>query len=654
MYKINYENELNENQYKAVIANNGPISIIAGAGSGKTRTIMYKIARLIEDGILPEQILVLTFTNAAANEIKSRAASMLDDRCNHIAAGTFHSFAAYMLRIYGKTINIPNNFTILAPGDCADAIGFIKAESNDKYKIKGFPQNSKIISIYSTAINKQIPISDVLLLENYNRYAGYENILTDLFKEYVLYKKSRNVFDYDDLLINFRTLLKNQRFNEYINRKYAYIMVDEYQDTNKIQEDILFLMRKTNNNFTVVGDDYQSIYAFRGSEVNNFINFSDKVPGCTKIVLDANYRSTQEILDLANLVMKKHANFGIEKQMYSSNKLHADKPILCSPTSQRDEARQIYEYIATKQLTNHNAEIAVLCRNTLNTFALEEQLLKHGIQYNKMGGKKLMEYECVQDVLAYMRCIINRFDVLAWFRILQLHEGIGDTYARRISSNCNIDDFLRENKYKKNIFYKELLIIDEKIREWRAAAEIHSVSEILDKIIKFYDDLQVRNIQNMKTDSEDNRKKELAEHKKNMKVLEKIKPLTTGYKNINAFLDALMLESTKTSQQSECHITLSTIHSAKGLEWDNVCIMDCVDGSFPKVSPMEFYSEKDNEELRCFYVAMTRAKKQLVIYAPLTIEKYGRFEVADISHYLNGCDKMYDTVSTKKNSTASA
>lgn len=531
----NYRKRLNDGQFQAATTINGPVLIIAGAGTGKTHTLINRVSYLIESGVAPESILLLTFTNAAANEMKLRAESMLDERCGKITACTYHSFCALMLRKYGKVIGIPNSFSIMTPADVNDGIGFVRAK-NEKYKMRGFPKNATIAGIFSTHINKGIPISSVLEEEKYYKYNIYGNEIQELFYEFQAYKKSKDLLDYDDLLIKFYELLKIDSINNIISNSYKYIMVDEFQDTNNLQEKIILSLRKTNSNIAVVGDDYQSIYAFRGSNVDNFIDFPNKLPGCKKVVLDVNYRSTQEILNLANNVMNNHANFGYPKTMVSHSKT-GNLPNVWSNGDSIQEAYWILEQIKKMHDSGKKYEdIAILERSSYSSFMLEQLLTQEGIAYTKKGGLKLMEHRCVLDMVAYLKCLTNPHDDLAWWRILQLHPGIGDTYARNLAQTSLIDnEFLIDNNYSKRKFYPECVVLHEEFIKLRNMNNIdNSLEKQYDEICEFYYNLRKRVIEEMET-NEDARQEYMEELNSDKETLKLVKTLVVQHKTAAGF-----------------------------------------------------------------------------------------------------------------------
>lgn len=303
-FQIDYKNELNESQYKAVTAVNGPYLVIAGAGTGKTRTIVYRVAYLVELGVKPEQILLLTFTRRAAQEMLRRAAILLDYRCEKVSGGTFHSFANNILRKHAPLINYDRNFTILDQGDAEDIVNLIRTREKFDTKERRFPRKETLYDLYSRSINTNTPLIN-LLSTDYPHYLEDYADIEKLHNLYVEYKKIHNLMDYDDLLKNLIQLLKeHEPVRAEISNKYRYIMVDEYQDTNVLQAEILSLLTFKHDNIMVVGDDSQAIYAFRGATIRNILDFPDQFSGCTIITLEENYRSTQAILNVANAIIK--------------------------------------------------------------------------------------------------------------------------------------------------------------------------------------------------------------------------------------------------------------------------------------------------------------------------------------------------------------
>jgi len=304
-FRIDYRNQLNPAQYEAVTSVEGPHLIIAGAGTGKTRTITYRVAYLVELGVKPEAILLLTFTRRAAQEMLRRASILLDARCEKVAGGTFHSFANLVLRQYAPLIKFEPSFTILDQGDAEDVVNLLRTQLRFDTKERRFPRKQTLFDMFSKAVNMVLPLKQVLH-EEYPHYEEYLEEIRVLQRAYEEYKAVHNLMDYDDLLIHLRKLLRD---NEHVRRvvwdRYAYVMVDEYQDTNKIQAEIVNLLAGKKKNVMVVGDDAQAIYSFRGATIRNILDFPEQFPDCKIIKLEENYRSTQPILNLTNEILRR-------------------------------------------------------------------------------------------------------------------------------------------------------------------------------------------------------------------------------------------------------------------------------------------------------------------------------------------------------------
>jgi DNA helicase-2/ATP-dependent DNA helicase PcrA len=301
--RINYQQELNPAQFEAATSLDGPHLIIAGAGTGKTRTIVYRVAYMVELGVKPDAILLLTFTRKAAHEMLRKASILLDSRCEQVSGGTFHSFANNVLRKYAGQIGYENNFTILDQADAEDVVNLIRTRMKFDTKEKRFPRKETIYDLYSRSLNTLTPVKELLALD-YPQYLEIETDILALHQAYVKYKREHNVMDYDDLLLNLALLLRqHEAVRGVLSDRYKYIMVDEYQDTNKLQAEIVKLLASKHNNLMVVGDDAQCIYSFRGSTIRNILTFSEEFKECKIIKLEENFRSTQPILTLANEIL---------------------------------------------------------------------------------------------------------------------------------------------------------------------------------------------------------------------------------------------------------------------------------------------------------------------------------------------------------------
>jgi DNA helicase II / ATP-dependent DNA helicase PcrA len=304
-FQIDYRKELNPAQFAAATSVNGPHLIVAGAGTGKTRTITFRVAYLVELGVKPESILLLTFTRRAAQEMLRRASMLLDSRCERVAGGTFHSFANLVLRQYAPLLGFQSSFSILDQSDAEDVVNLLRTRMKLDSRERRFPRKQTLFDIFSRVVNTGVPLRDVLK-EDYPHFEELLPGIEALMKAYVAYKAGHDLMDYDDLLVHLRTLLRDhERVRESLAERYKYVMVDEYQDTNRVQAEIVWLLGRKFGNVMVVGDDAQAIYAFRGATVQNILAFPEQYPGCTIIKLEENYRSTQPILDLTNEILRR-------------------------------------------------------------------------------------------------------------------------------------------------------------------------------------------------------------------------------------------------------------------------------------------------------------------------------------------------------------
>ncbi len=608
-FEIDYQNELNPAQYEAVSSTEGAYLVIAGAGTGKTRTLVYRVARLIEMGINPKSILLLTFTRKAAREMMNRAAILLDNRCSKINGGTFHSFANLTLRKYSKLIGLDSGFTILDQGDSEDVINLIRAQLNLIKLKKRFPNKQTIAKVISLSVNTGKTIEDILI-EEFPHFAEHLEKINDISKIYKNYKKLSVLLDYDDLLIYLRDFLNDPIKSQALTRTINYVMVDEYQDTNKLQADIVQGLAKHNNNVMVVGDDSQSIYSFRGANFKNIMQFPQLFKDVKLIMLEENYRSTQEILDFGNHVIEA----AIEKypKHLFTRKNGGDLPAIIASTTENMQSRFIVDRILELREENVSLnDIAVLFRSSFSSFDLEIELNKANIPYQKFGGMKFIETAHIKDVLAFLRIAENPKDIVSWYRVLLLHEGIGPKRAQDLiekitSGEVNIKSHPEktlDKNYKENIF--NLFLCLYKIHTSRQLP-----TEISEIVVDYYEPI-------FKTKYDD--------YNKRKKDLEIFINITENYTSLNSLLSDMALEPpiesladiSEEDKENEV-LTLSTIHSAKGLEWHTVFIIHAVEGFFP--SSMSYDKiENLEEERRLMYVASTRAKQNLYISYPMNI-----------------------------------
>lgn len=624
VYKVDYEKELNPAQFEAVKQKDGAILVIAGAGSGKTKTLTYRVARLIEDGINPQNILLLTFTKKAAQEMLSRAAIVLDSRCEQVAGGTFHSFANIILRKYSSFLDLKNNFTITDRTDSEDIINHIRSQVIDKQE-KRFPKKHTILDIYSKAVNKNIP-SDEIIRSEYKHFEHCTEKINEIICKYNEYKRQNSILDYDDLLLYLRTLLvSNENIRKKLSNQYKYILVDEYQDTNTIQAQIIKLLASEHNNVMAVGDDSQSIYSFRGANFKNILEFPQTFENTKIIKLEQNYRSSQNILTLANELLKK-AKEKYTKNLFSTIECPI-KPALISASNAQIEARfivqRILELVEEENLSLN--DICVLARSARMTYNLEIELSKKNIPFKKFGGMKFIEAAHIKDIIAHLRVILNPSDIISYTRILLLLDGIGSQSANKLLPILTQNSDIANKKLPvKNI--QAVIKLNNLINT--SQKDIFSPAKLVKNVTDYYFPI----LQDRYDD-----------YTKREKDLEHFINLSEKYSSLEDFLSDLALEPPDTSVsdiengiQKDEFLTLSTIHSAKGLEYKAIFIIGAVDGRFP--SMFSFNSQEETEEeLRLMYVAITRAKTHLAITYPIDMFDYStNMVLSKPSRFLDG------------------
>lgn len=639
--QFDYKKELNAEQYDAVTTTEGPMLIIAGAGTGKTKTLTNRVMYLIDVcNVLPEQILMLTFTNKAANEMMTRAKHLLDERCGRIKGCTYHGFCAEFLRRYAHLISVDNNFVILDPGDCATALDLLK-EKNSLSKEKDFPKGKELADMFSMAINKNYEL-DFVIENFFPKYNEYISEIILLSHKYAEYKLEKNLFDYDDLIMKTNQILReHNEVARKISDTYKYIMVDEYQDSNLMQLELLTLIRQfENKNICVVGDDFQSIYGFRGSNFKNIMDFPNQFAPCKIVILNRNYRSNQEILDLSNAITTR-AKEKYDKQLHGYG-YAGRKPYLVRTSDSTQDA--LFVLYSIEKLRREEGielnEMAVLSRGSNDSSFLETLLTqKYGKDsYQKFGGLKFMDRKVVKDIFAFLKILINPLDEISWFRILQLYPNIGPVYAKKITEavlSGGIEE-LKNPKFLKAKYGKWLPNIYDYMNKI-TTMEFH---EQIDYIINdYYYEVCKASIENMNTTT-GMKRAHLAELDEDIELAQALIEMAEGYKSATAYVTDLTLEVPE--KETGEKLTISTIHSAKGLEFKVVFILNCVDGSFPhKGYPksntseaLKIYAEEQEEERRVFYVAITRAKEYLFLIAPKVMVKYGQAEPSELSPYL--------------------
>ncbi len=610
-FRIQYEAQLNASQLDAVMTTEGPVLVIAGAGSGKTRTLTYRVARLVEEGVAPSSILLLTFTRKAAQQMLQRAADLLDRRCENVAGGTFHSFGNLILRKNAYALQCDSNFAILDRTDAEALISMLRKEISAGAQSRSLPRKHTLANIFSRAVNKMIPIEEVVY-DDYPHLAGEQEAINSIFYSYRLYKSENNFFDFDDLLVYLLQLLKNHPdIRNRISSSYRYVMVDEYQDTNKIQAEILYLLAGDQNNIMVVGDDSQSIYAFRGANFRNIMQFPEMFPGTRTITLEENYRSVQPILNLTNIIIEQ-AKEKYSKKLFT-RKSGGSMPVLIQARDENDQSLYIVKKIdeLCRQGIGLN-QIAVLFRAGYHSFDLEIELNREQIPFIKVGGFKFVESAHIKDVLAHLRVIYSPYDRISWYRILLLIEKIGPATAQNIYTAIKNEG----SGYTGLLSLKSKAVAAaglQRLKNLFAAIDTHPMplAKMGEAVINYY--LPVL-------------KERYDDHPKRAKDLEQLLAIMERYGSLEQFLTDMALEPPSTSigdtlaadTPAEDRLILSTIHSAKGLEWHTVFIIWALDGRFP--SPHAMQKEEDlEEELRLMYVAATRARENLIFIYPCDV-----------------------------------
>ncbi|NOX24681.1 MAG: ATP-dependent helicase [Deltaproteobacteria bacterium] len=613
--------DLNPPQYEAVTTMRGPVLVIAGAGSGKTRTLVYRVAHLLEQGVPPEEILLLTFTRKSAAEMLARGSELLDDSCRRVVGGTFHAVASGILRRYGHLLGYTPQFTILDRGDAEGIVNLLKSSLDLGGVGRSFPTKRAIINIFSQIINKRQSL-DEIINQRYWHLSDYIEDIARIKRHYGQFKLEHNLMDYDDLLVNLRRLLfEFPEAAELIAGRFSYIMVDEYQDTNHIQAEIVSRLAASHQNVMAVGDDSQSIYSFRGADFRNIMDFPKIFPRTKLIRLEENYRSTQPILSLTNSIID-HAAEKYSKELFTSIS-GGEKPVLYAARNDADQASYVGRNIS-KLLDDGvpMTEIAVLFRSGFHSYKLELDLTSRQLPFEKRGGLKLTESAHIKDITAYLRVIYNPSDHLAWNRILLLLDKVGPKTALKILAALKVaDPFGALAAYKAGKTWREGL--RSLVQTLFALLDCATPLAQFDLAMQYYQPIFER----IYHDDYPNRKPDL----------EQLREIIAGYDDLESFIEDAALDppaaaGDRTGQGGQ--LVLSTVHSAKGLEWQVVFVISLVEGKFP--SAMAKTTAELEEERRLLYVACTRAKERLYLVYPEMSASPGHFaEPAMVSRFLD-------------------
>jgi len=659
-YRVAYEDQLNSEQLDVVMAGDGPMLVIAGAGSGKTRTLTYRVSRLIEDGVDPGDILLVTFTNKASREMLSRVEELVTIDTRRIAGGTFHSIGNRLLRRYAEPIGYRSNFTILDDEDAKEMMESAVSSLGIKTLEKRFPKGDVLLDIYSFLINTRTPL-ELHLEENFPHFALYRDEIVDVFRRYKDRKRDANAMDFDDLLVFWKVLLEEHpSVSAVLKRRYRHILVDEYQDTNKLQADIIDLMASERRNVMVVGDDAQSIYSFRGASFENILTFPLRFPDAKIYKLEVNYRSTRQILQLANASIAQN-RFQFRKELQAVRGDGPD-PAVVGVDDVYEQATFVAQRILELRDEGESlGDIAVLYRSHYQSLELQMELSRRLIPYEIRSGVRFFEQAHIKDVLAYLKIVTNTRDELSWKRMLKLYPKVGektaaDVWARIREATNPLERFLRGVDVTGRGVAGSLASARDLLKLISSEAMQHNPSESIALVVeKSYADYARAKFPNAQARIDD---------------LEQLSQYALRYEDVTQFLDEVALanpiagEDVATVGPEDEKIVLSSVHQAKGLEWRTVFVIWLADGRFPsqralrvpggivRIEPnrvqealpllegaiddaqiidesgtREIVIPGEEEERRLFYVAVTRAMQELYLVFPVMGRDRGGMDI---------------------------
>lgn len=616
------------------MAGGGPILVIAGAGSGKTRTLVYRVARLIESGTDPSRVLLLTFTNKAAREMLRRVEALLSVDTRRLMGGTFHSVGNRLLRRFGSHLGLGANFTILDPEDARELLEAATSDRGIPVTERRFPKGDVLLDLYSFTINAGRPFAEVLA-ERTPHFAALEAEIAGVFQRYRERKRIANACDYDDLLLSWKRLLEEiPEAAAQLHASYDHVLVDEYQDTNRLQGDIVDLMARVKRNVTVVGDDAQAIYSFRGASFANILGFPERYPDVQVFRLTRNYRSTPEILALANASIA-HNVLQFPKDLVASRQAGAMPAVVPLPDIP-EQAR----FVAQRLLEWHDegeklADCAVLYRAHYQALELQIELTRRGIPYEIRSGMRFFEQRHVKDVLAFLRIVVNPKDELSWKRALKVFPRVGERSAAAVwDAIGNRSDPLasfRERGGSKGIALprgaeRVLKPFDDLLGRLDAPAVRKSPAEAIRAVVEdVYRDFARAKFPNGDARLDD---------------LEQFAQFAQAYDSLPAFLEDVTLfnelsgEDVGAGESDDDRVVLSSVHQAKGLEWSRVVVLGLSEGRFPSYRST-VTEEGLEEERRLFYVAVTRAKNELaLVYPMLARDRYSVDVILEPSRFV--------------------
>ncbi len=608
---------LNPEQRLAVEHLGGPLLVVAGAGSGKTWTLACRVARLVDRGVAPERILLLTFTRRAAREMLGRAETLTGDRgLGRVWGGTFHATANRLLRTHGGALGLAPGFTVLDRSDTADLMDLIRSDLGLGEDERRFPRKETLADVYSRTVNAQRKLADVLEAE-YPWCAEELDGIRAIFERYVERKRAQLTLDYDDLLLYWHALGQHPAAGRAVSGQFDHVLVDEYQDTNPLQADILQSLKPDGQGLMVVGDDAQAIYAFRSATVRNILEFPERFPGTTILKLERNYRSTRPILDATNAVIalspQRH-----EKTLWT-DRPGGERPELVTCIDERDQADAVCTSILEhRERGTPLKEQAVLFRAGHHSDVLEVELARRNVPFVKYGGLKFLESAHVKDALAVLRIADNPRDEVSWFRVLQLLDRVGPAGARRVMLAIGV----RAPGDPMTRFSEQAIAVPAPAR-----AE-------LDALRSAFGDLDGRppaeQVERVRRFLEPLLRRRYDQPEPRLRDLEQLEQLAAGFETRERFVTDLTLDPPISTSDlagpphlDEDYVVLSTIHSAKGGEWDVVHVIHAADGMIPSDLATGDPDEIE-EERRLFYVALTRARDTLRVSFPLRYHRSNR------------------------------
>ncbi|HKO57678.1 MAG TPA: ATP-dependent helicase [Thermoanaerobaculia bacterium] len=659
-YRVPYAKELNDEQLEVVHAGEGPLLVIAGAGSGKTRTLTYRVSRLIEDGVDPSDILLLTFTNKAAREMLSRVEQLVTIDTRRIWGGTFHSVGNRLLRRYADAIGYRSSFSILDDEDAKEMMESSVSSLGIKTLEKRFPKGDVLLDIYSYVINTRTPL-EIHLEQNYPHFAIYRDEIVSVFRRYKDRKREANTMDFDDLLLNWKLLLDERpEIAEPLKRKYRYILVDEYQDTNKLQADVVDAMASVRRNVMVVGDDAQSIYSFRGASFENILTFPLRFPETKIFKLETNYRSTRQILDLANASIA-HNRFQFRKELRAVRG-DGPEPAVVGVDDVFEQAAFVAQRILELRDEGESlSEIAVLYRSHYQSLELQMELSRRLIPYEIRSGVRFFEQAHIKDVLAYLKIVTNPRDELSWKRMLKLYPKVGEKTAAEVWGRIGgapdpLEKFLRGVESSGRGVTGSLASARSVLQLIAGESMRRNPSESIRLVVeRGYADYARSKFPNAQARLDD---------------LEQLSQYALRYEDVVQFLEEVALanplagEDTAVVGPEDEKVVLTSVHQAKGLEWRIAFVIWLADGRFPsqralrvpggiiRVEPnrvhealpllegatddapivdeagtRELVIPGEEEERRLFYVAVTRARQELYLVFPVMARDRGGLDI---------------------------